>query len=137
MRAKDSTKRAVCGADIAMFVRGCNVVVNYAGSEAAAEAVAKEIEGTGVKAIAVKADTSDPDAVSLSCPREVDLGPELHIASSILLCLCCAALSVQRSQILAWRRDTNTRVERPKSDAFSRRFGEGTWVLVNGNVAAC
>ena len=34
--------------------RGANVVVNYAGSKDAAEAVAKEIEGMGVKAMAVK-----------------------------------------------------------------------------------
>ena len=33
---------------------GANVVVNYAGSKDAAEAVAKEIEGMGVKAMAVK-----------------------------------------------------------------------------------
>merc|ERR1711966_303328 len=43
--------------------RGANVVVNYAGSKDAAEAVAKEIEGMGVKAMAVKADTSNPDEV--------------------------------------------------------------------------
>ena len=34
--------------------RGANVVVNYAGSKDAAEAVAKEIEGMGVKAMSVK-----------------------------------------------------------------------------------
>ena len=34
--------------------RGANVVVNYAGSKDAAEAVAKEIEGMGVKSLAVK-----------------------------------------------------------------------------------
>lgn len=44
--------------------RGANVVVNYAGSKDAAEAVAKEIEGMGVKAMAVKADTSNPDEVN-------------------------------------------------------------------------
>lgn len=43
--------------------RGCNVVVNYAGSKEAAEAVAKEIEGFGCKALAVKADTSKPEEV--------------------------------------------------------------------------
>lgn len=43
--------------------RGCNVVVNYAGSKDAAEAVAAEINGMGAKAIAVKADTSNADDV--------------------------------------------------------------------------
>jgi hypothetical protein len=33
---------------------GAHVVVNYAGSKDAAEAVAKEIEGMGVKAMAIK-----------------------------------------------------------------------------------
>ena len=37
--------------------------MNYAGSKDAAEAVAKEIEAFGCKALAVKADTSKPDEV--------------------------------------------------------------------------
>jgi len=43
--------------------RGSNVIVNYAGSQQAAEGVVKELEGMGVKAMAVKADTSDPAQV--------------------------------------------------------------------------
>jgi len=43
--------------------RGANVVVNYAGSKDAAEAVAKEIEGMGVKSLAIQCDTSDPAQV--------------------------------------------------------------------------
>ena len=49
--------------EVSRGCRGCNVVVNYAGSKDAAEAVAKEIEAFGVKALAVKADTSNPDQV--------------------------------------------------------------------------
>lgn len=43
--------------------RGCNVVVNYAGSKDSAEAVVKECMSMGVKAIAVQADTSKQDQV--------------------------------------------------------------------------
>lgn len=42
---------------------GFNVVVNYSGSQARAEAVAKEIEAFGVKALVVQANVSDADAV--------------------------------------------------------------------------
>jgi len=42
---------------------GCNVVVNYAASAAAAEAVVDEIKAMGVDAIAVKADCSNVDEV--------------------------------------------------------------------------
>jgi len=44
----------ICANSHARASRGANVVVNYAGSKDAAEAVAKEIEGMGVKAMAVK-----------------------------------------------------------------------------------
>lgn len=43
---------------------GADVVVNYSGSQAAAEEVVKEIEGLGRKAIAVKADVSQADQVT-------------------------------------------------------------------------
>lgn len=43
---------------------GANVVVNYHSSEAAAEEVAKKARGLGVRAIRVKADVSDPEAVA-------------------------------------------------------------------------
>lgn len=42
---------------------GFNVVVNYSGSEAAASDVVNKIEAAGGKAIAAKADVSDPAAV--------------------------------------------------------------------------
>lgn len=43
---------------------GADVVVNYSGSQAAAEEVVKKIEGLGRKAIAVKADVSQADQVT-------------------------------------------------------------------------
>lgn len=44
---------------------GCNVIVNYAGSKDAAEAVAAEINAMGkAKAMAIKADTSNKDDVA-------------------------------------------------------------------------
>jgi 3-oxoacyl-[acyl-carrier protein] reductase len=42
---------------------GFAVVVNYAGSEAAAAALVRKIEGNGGRALAVQADVSDPQAV--------------------------------------------------------------------------
>jgi 3-oxoacyl-[acyl-carrier protein] reductase len=42
---------------------GFAVVVNYSGSAAAAEALVRQIEGDGGRALAVKADVSDPRAV--------------------------------------------------------------------------
>ncbi|MTD30275.1 3-oxoacyl-[acyl-carrier-protein] reductase [Planomicrobium sp. YIM 101495] len=53
------------GAEIArsFATAGANVVVNYSGSQDKAEAVVAEIEGKGGKAIAVKANVSDSDAV--------------------------------------------------------------------------
>ncbi|MCA8883578.1 MAG: SDR family oxidoreductase [Rhodobacteraceae bacterium] len=42
---------------------GFNVIVNYAGSEAAAAKVVAEIETSGGKAVAAQADVSDPGAV--------------------------------------------------------------------------
>ncbi|MGO7302216.1 SDR family NAD(P)-dependent oxidoreductase, partial [Rhizobium ruizarguesonis] len=42
---------------------GFAVVVNYAGSAAAAEEVVRKIEGAGGKAIAAQADVSDAEAV--------------------------------------------------------------------------
>ncbi len=42
---------------------GFNVIVNYAGSEEAANAVVEKIEAAGGRAVAAKADVSDPAAV--------------------------------------------------------------------------
>src|SRR5690606_5118111 len=42
---------------------GANIVVNYSGSQDKAEAVVAEIEQSGGKAIAVKANVADADAV--------------------------------------------------------------------------
>ena len=42
---------------------GFTVVINYAGSEAAAEELARKIEASGGKALTAKADVSDPEAV--------------------------------------------------------------------------
>jgi 3-oxoacyl-[acyl-carrier protein] reductase len=44
---------------LALAEAGCSVVVNYSRSKVAAEAVAREAEGHGVRAIAVQADVSD------------------------------------------------------------------------------
>ena len=48
----------------ALSLAGVNVVVNYAASEAQAKRVAAEISATGARAIAVKADVTDPAAVA-------------------------------------------------------------------------
>lgn len=53
------------GAEIAkrFALAGANVVVNYSGSQQKAEAVVEAIEENGGKAIAVKANVADADAV--------------------------------------------------------------------------
>src|SRR6185312_11316045 len=43
---------------------GFTVIVNYAGSDAAAEALVRKIEAAGGRALAAKADVSDPAAVA-------------------------------------------------------------------------
>ena len=43
---------------------GFTVVVNYSGSEAAAEALVRKIEATGGRALSVRADVADPAAVA-------------------------------------------------------------------------
>ena len=48
---------------VALAKRGYNVAVNYVSNEAAAQAVVQELESFGVRALAVKADTSDLPAV--------------------------------------------------------------------------
>lgn len=67
--------------------RGANVVVNYAGSKDAAEAVAKEIEGMGVKALAVKVCLTLACSPSihnlLSVPLFVDIFLLLHRKLSV------------------------------------------------------
>ena len=57
-----------CANSHARTSRGANVVVNYAGSKDAAEAVAKEIEGMGVKAMAVKVCLSPTDSLPTFFP---------------------------------------------------------------------
>jgi 3-oxoacyl-[acyl-carrier protein] reductase len=54
------------GAGIALELarRGCDVAVNYSSSAASAEKVVKEIEGLGQKAIAIKADITDPAQIT-------------------------------------------------------------------------
>ncbi len=47
-----------------LAAQGCNIVVNYAGNEAAADETVKACEEAGVKAIAVKADVSDEESVT-------------------------------------------------------------------------
>src|SRR5712664_1503908 len=42
---------------------GFTIVINYAGDTKSAEALARRIEGKGGRALAVKADVSDPEAV--------------------------------------------------------------------------
>jgi 3-oxoacyl-[acyl-carrier protein] reductase len=53
----------------ALASAGVNVTVNYTASEAGANSVAAEIEKLGVRAIAVKADVSDPAAVAKMVER--------------------------------------------------------------------
>lgn len=50
--------------------QGANVAVNYAGSEAKAEEVVKELEALGVRAIKIQANVADEDAVK-SMVKEV------------------------------------------------------------------
>ena len=47
----------------ALALNGVNLVVNYAESKAKAESVAQEVGNMGVRAIAIQADVTDPDAV--------------------------------------------------------------------------
>ena len=49
---------------LAMAAEGADVVVNYAGSEAAAKAVAAEIEAMGRKALVIQADISSNEAAT-------------------------------------------------------------------------
>ena len=48
---------------VALAKRGYDVAVNYVSNEAAAQAVVQELESFGVRALAVKADTSDLPSV--------------------------------------------------------------------------
>ena len=48
----------------ALALEGVNVVVNYAESEAKAKGVAEEISTLGVRAVAIRADVTDPVAVT-------------------------------------------------------------------------
>lgn len=43
---------------------GADVAITYSGSQAAAEALAKDIEGTGRRAVAIQADAADPAAAA-------------------------------------------------------------------------
>ncbi len=54
------------GREIALELarNGADIAVNYAQSEAAAEAVAAEVAALGRRALAIRADVSDPDAVA-------------------------------------------------------------------------
>jgi len=47
----------------ALALNGVNLVVNYAESKAKAESVAQDVRNMGVRAIAIQADVTDPDAV--------------------------------------------------------------------------
>ena len=49
---------------LALAAEGADVVVNYAGSEAAAKAVAAEIEAMGRKALVLQADISSNEAAT-------------------------------------------------------------------------
>jgi len=48
----------------ALALNGVNLVVNYAESKAKAESVAQDVRNMGVRAIAIQADVTDPDAVA-------------------------------------------------------------------------
>ena len=48
---------------VALAKRGYDVAVNYVSNEAAAQSVVQELEGFGVRALAVQADTSDLPSV--------------------------------------------------------------------------
>ncbi|PQO46219.1 SDR family NAD(P)-dependent oxidoreductase [Blastopirellula marina] len=62
--------------------RGANVVVNYHSNPAKAEEVVDEIEKLGGKAIAVKCDVSDYDAVEAMVAKTVETFGKLDIAVS-------------------------------------------------------
>jgi len=65
--------RACCAA---LAEKGCNVAVNYNSSADKAQEVVKEIEGKGGKALAVKADVSDSQAVAKMVEQvKSELGP--------------------------------------------------------------
>lgn len=51
---------------------GCDVIVNYAGNEAAANETVKEAQSLGVKAVAVKFDVSDAAAVETAINKIVE-----------------------------------------------------------------
>lgn len=63
--------------------KGYDVCINYSRQSAAANALVRELEGLGRRAIAVQADVSDPDAVKIlfdSC--ELQLGPVAALVNS-------------------------------------------------------
>jgi 3-oxoacyl-[acyl-carrier protein] reductase len=65
--------RAVC---LALAESGARVAINYRSDEKAAAATLADVETRGARAIAVKADVSDPDAVSeMVTTVEKELGP--------------------------------------------------------------
>jgi 3-oxoacyl-[acyl-carrier protein] reductase len=63
--------------------RGAAVGVNYAAHGEAAEAVVGEIEATGGRALAVRADVSDPAAVEAMIARvRMEFGPPTEVGKS-------------------------------------------------------
>jgi 3-oxoacyl-[acyl-carrier protein] reductase len=64
---------------IELAKNGANVVVNYAGSEARAQAVVEEIEQLGVKAFKIQADVADEAQVKEMVKRTIDSFGSLDI----------------------------------------------------------
>ncbi len=63
--------------------KGYDVAINYAGNSEAAAAVAADILNAGGKAIAVKADIGDPDAVRAMFETvDRELGPVTHLVNN-------------------------------------------------------
>jgi len=63
--------------------KGYEVAINYAGNSEAAAEVAADILNAGGKAIAVKADVGDPEAVrSLFATVDRELGPVTHLVNN-------------------------------------------------------
>ncbi|NML22185.1 3-oxoacyl-ACP reductase FabG [Pseudoflavitalea sp. G-6-1-2] len=58
---------------------GANVAITYNSSPDRAEAVVKEIEAAGGKAIAIKADSSDPNAVKAAVDKTAETFGGLHV----------------------------------------------------------
>ena len=68
--------RAIC---LELAKAGCNVVVNYAGSQEAAQLVVDECIALGVQAVAIQADVSCPEQAQHLVEQTIQLFGAIHI----------------------------------------------------------